>query len=68
MLSLCARRRRIAEVSELVATRKDQDSLRARYKALRKKLLSFNPVFRRSRHERALARLSPQHDNQRKTK
>jgi lipopolysaccharide biosynthesis protein len=34
-----------------------QPSLRVRYKALRKKILSLIPFIRRSRHERALARI-----------
>jgi len=37
---------------------KDRDSLRTRYKAFRKKLLSLTPFIRRSRHERALARVN----------
>jgi len=35
----------------------DRSTLRARYKALRKKLLSLTPFIRRSRHERALHRI-----------
>jgi hypothetical protein len=35
-------------------------SLRQRYKAFRKRLLSYTPFIRRSRHERALARLEKQ--------
>jgi hypothetical protein len=42
------------------------DSWRARYKAFRKKALSFTPFIRRSRHERALARLERQLDYERK--
>jgi lipopolysaccharide biosynthesis protein len=35
----------------------EKPGLRARYKALRKKILSFTPFIRRSRHERALHRI-----------
>jgi hypothetical protein len=42
-------------------------NLRSRYKAFRKKILSFTPLIRRSRHERALARLQRQLDYERKT-
>lgn len=37
--------------------RRGKDTLRSRYKAFRKRLLSFTPFIRRSRHERIVARV-----------
>jgi Rhamnan synthesis protein F len=45
----------------------DTDSLRGRYKAFRKKLLSFMPFIRRTRHLRALAHLQKTLDHERQT-
>jgi hypothetical protein len=45
----------------------DETSVRGRYRALRKKALSFMPMIRRSRHERALARLQKTLDHERRT-
>jgi hypothetical protein len=45
----------------------DMTSVRGRYKALRKKVLSFTPFIRRKRHERALARLQKTIDHERQT-
>jgi hypothetical protein len=44
-----------------------ETNLRASYKKFRKRLLSFTPFIRRSRHARALARLQRDIDHERKT-
>lgn len=42
----------------------EQASLRRKYKAFRKALLSYTPLIRRSRHERAMARLKRHYDHE----